>query len=65
MDELIIKILHVKFLRGGPDVAVLVPIPLLVAIDACDADVGANVKFAFLVEKWHDVLLKDMGPLLA
>jgi len=35
----------------------LVPIAFLVAVDACDENVGANVEFAFLVEEGHDVLL--------
>jgi len=59
--EFVVEILHVELLGGSADVAILIPVPLLVAVAAVDADVGTNVEFAFLVEEGHDVLLDYVG----
>lgn len=61
MDELIVEILHVKLLGGCSNVAILIPISFLIAVDACHADVGTNVELAFLVKERHYVLLNDVG----
>jgi hypothetical protein len=64
VDELVVKVLHVELLRGSADVTVLVPVALLVAIDARDENIGTNVEFPLLVEEGHNVLLNyvSTGP---
>lgn len=61
MNELVIKILHIELLGCSTNVSVLIPVPFLISVDACHADVGADIKLAFLVEEGHDVLLDDVG----
>lgn len=61
MNELIVKILHIELLGSCADVTVLIPVPFLISVDACHADVGADIELAFLVEEGHDVLLDDVG----
>jgi hypothetical protein len=59
--EFVVEVFHVELLGGCSDVAVLVPVALLIAVDAADADVGADVELPLLVEEGHDVLLDDVG----
>lgn len=61
MDESIVEVLHVEFFGGCADVAVLVPIAFLIPVDAGDANIRSDIKFSFLVEEGHDVLLNDMS----
>ncbi len=57
MYKLIVEILHIELLRSGSYVAVLEPIPLLVSVDAGQADVASDIELSLLVEEGHDVLL--------
>lgn len=61
MDELVVEILHVELFSSGANVAILIPISFLIAVDAGHADVRADIEFAFLVKEGHDVLLDDVG----
>jgi len=61
MDKLIVQVFHVELFRCGSNVSILVPISLLISIDACHADVSPNVKLSLLVEERHDVLLDDVS----
>lgn len=57
MYKFIIQVFHVELFGCSSDVAVLVPISLLVAIDARDANVRPDIKLSLLIEERHDVLL--------
>lgn len=61
VDHTIGQIFHVKLLASCSDVAVLVPIAFLYSIDTRNENITADVKFPFLVQKWHNVLLDNMS----
>ena len=62
MNVLVGKILHVELFAGCSDVAVLIPVSLLVPIHTRQQDVCADIEFSLLVEEGHYVLLQDVSP---
>lgn len=65
MDESIGQVFHVELFAGSPDIAVLIPIALHMAVDGSYKDVGPYIEFAFLIEEGNNVLLDYVGSLLA
>jgi len=61
MNKFIIQIFHVKLFRSSSYIAILKPIAFLIAIYACNTNIGSNIEFSFLVEKGHYILLNYMG----
>lgn len=49
MNELIVEVFHGELFGSRTNVAVLVPISFLIAVDAGNEYVRTNVKFSFLV----------------
>ena len=62
MNIFVGKVLHVKLFAGCSDIAVLVPVSLLVPIHTRQQDVCPDVKFSLLVKEGHYVLLQDVSP---
>lgn len=61
MYKFIVEIFHVKLFGSCSYVPILVPITFLVTVYTCQAYIATDIKFAFLIEEGHNVLLKDMG----
>lgn len=61
VNKLVIKVLHVELLRSSTDVAILIPVPFLIAVRTADANVRPNVELSLLIQEGHYVLLDDMS----
>jgi hypothetical protein len=66
MNKSISNVLQIEVLATCPKVALIVPITLEVSINSSQQSVAPNVKLPVFVEKrLLEVLLNDVGPLLA
>lgn len=65
MDHAVGQILHIKLFASCANIAILKPITLLDSINTCHQYIASNVKFSFLVEKRHDILLDNVSSTTA
>jgi hypothetical protein len=62
----IAHVVEVVLFRGGPNVAVVVPVPLETAVDCRDQDIAADVEFPVVDQKAvFDVFLHNETALAA
>jgi hypothetical protein len=65
MDKSILQILHCKLLRACSYISFFIPITLIYPFDGCNKNIAPYIKLSFIIKKWHEIFLDDIGSLFA